>query len=75
MKKGTCASCGARVLWAPTKAGRAMPIDEVPRKAVVLLGGIAHVLDCYTPHWASCPTAAQHRGRPEPETLPLWEDE
>ncbi len=26
----TCSSCGARILWATTTTGKAMPIDVVP---------------------------------------------
>ncbi len=63
---GTCSSCGAAILWARTEAGKAMPINAKPEKRVVLGSrtGRAHVLDTYLPHWASCPSADQHRRTP-----------
>ena len=30
MASPTCSSCGARILWATTTTGKAMPIDVVP---------------------------------------------
>jgi DNA polymerase III epsilon subunit-like protein len=66
--RGTCKSCGAAILWAKTPAGKAMPLDAEPQKRIVLgrVTGEAHVLDTYVPHWATCPSAAQHRA-PRPE--------
>ena len=62
-RPGKCKSCGAAVLWAPTEKGKSMPLDPAPQKRVVLgrTTGVAHVLDTYLPHWASCPSAAEHR--------------
>lgn len=30
MNRGTCSSCGARVLWVVTRAGERMPLDPDP---------------------------------------------
>lgn len=36
----TCRSCGAEVLWAKTRAGKAMPVDPEPTaEGNVLVGG------------------------------------
>jgi len=58
-----CSSCGALIIWAMTPKGKRMPLDARPEKRVVLGAktGLAHVLDAYTPHWATCPSAAKHR--------------
>lgn len=31
MKTSSCRSCGAPVIWATTRAGKAMPVDAAPR--------------------------------------------
>ena len=60
---GRCKSCGAAILWVLTPKGHAMCLDPKPEKRVVLgrQTGQAHVLDTYVPHWATCPSADQHR--------------
>lgn len=65
---GTCKTCGAAILWAKTPQGKAMPLDAKPEKRVVLdrQTGLAHVLDTYMPHWATCPTSEQHRAPKAP---------
>lgn len=71
-----CSSCGARIFWAHTIAGKAMPIDADPvdtgnvlidpdGKAIVL-GKPQHTPNLlgenrYTSHFATCPDANQHR--------------
>jgi len=69
-RPGTCSSCGAAIVWVTTPAGKPMPLDAEPQKRVVLgrQTGLAHVLDTWTPHWATCPNADQHR-RTRPATL------
>lgn len=71
-----CRSCGAPIRWAKTEAGKAMPLDETPAADgnVIIVGGIARVLakgalvqpgiDRYVAHWATCPTAFEHRRVP-----------
>ena len=52
-----CNSCRARIIWLPTQAGRAMPIDAdtvEPEDEEFIQGK-------HGPHWATCPNAAQHR--------------
>lgn len=62
----TCRSCGAEIVWAVTPAGKMMPLDAKP---VAGLYAIWPTLDgpyCapdvgYMNHWATCPSADQHR--------------
>jgi hypothetical protein len=64
MDSGSCRSCGAPVLWVTMVSGKKMPLDQVPKKLVVL-GPLpeqqGQVVDCYTSHFATCPNAAKHR--------------
>ncbi len=54
---GTCSSCGAEVRWGRTKANRFMILDLEPNpKGNCLLEG-----RIYMAHWATCPSADQHR--------------
>lgn len=72
----TCRSCGAAILWAVTPAGKRMPVDAQPTKRISLdsygvktfgdLAPVANVVDTYTSHFATCPSAAQHRKHPNP---------
>ncbi len=55
-----CKSCGAPLVWIKTPAGKWMPCD--PAKIVVVTDG-GEVRSGRVPHWAICPTAAQHRGQ------------
>ncbi|HMI85960.1 MAG TPA: hypothetical protein VK550_17805 [Polyangiaceae bacterium] len=70
-----CRSCGARIVWAKTPAGKAMPLDADPVTDgnIVLeednAGAIAHVRSAafggvgvfHKSHFATCPNAARHR--------------
>jgi hypothetical protein len=72
-----CKDCGARIRWAKTAAGRAMPLNEarVPSEegTVRIVDGIAHVRRAleaaasggpwYRAHWADCPGAEARRRR------------
>lgn len=67
-----CRSCGATVLFATSAAtGRTMILDAKPAKRVVLEltglrgppGVFARVVDTYLDHHATCPQAAEWRGR------------
>ncbi len=66
---GACRSCGARVLWAETPKGKLAPYEEVRRPVHVLLdsGGRWLTLVLYQSHFATCPHAAQHRKKEEPD--------
>jgi hypothetical protein len=65
-----CRSCGASILFATTPKGKQMLLDAEPQRLVVLepsvlpgepLTSVAVVRSCFTPHFATCPTAAAHR--------------
>lgn len=61
----TCRSCGARIRWAQTAAGKRIPLDPTPEKRVTLdnyTGSeVAAVRDTYVSHFATCPDADVHR--------------
>lgn len=71
-----CRSCQAEIRWAKTAAGKSMPLDAVPTPegTIVIRDNVAVVLtglalddpadageDRYVAHWATCPTAYEHR--------------
>ena len=79
MKYSACKSCRARIWWAVSIKGKSMPMDPDPsadaawviegqtengapkiRQVDPLLDGAA---PRFTPHWATCPNADQHRKR------------
>lgn len=72
----TCRSCDARVIWATTSNGKAMPVDELPvddgnvelaldvhgrAVATVLTGPSLLGGPLRTSHFVSCPQADQWR--------------
>ena len=73
-----CRSCGAPIIWAVTKSGRSMPLDEAtdPAGNVLLLENGNCLVPApeddvweaaggtrHTSHFATCPNADQHRRR------------
>lgn len=82
MKRYSCESCNAGILWALTPNRRRMPLDATPRpdgnvaaytddlglvRARVLRQGEkpASHEKTYMPHFATCPSASQHRRKPQ----------
>lgn len=60
-----CKSCNAGIVWLKSKNGRPIPFDREPVGKVWVKGrdGMAHHVEALTPHWATCPTAMEHRGK------------
>jgi hypothetical protein len=66
-----CRSCGAAILWLTMReSGRKMPVDAKPVNAVVRVDGrgvraddgeMGVMVKAYTPHWATCPNASDHK--------------
>jgi hypothetical protein len=58
----SCSSCGARIVWFRTAAGKRMPVDESSTKPA----DAEHQLDLkrHVSHFATCPDAAKHRRKP-----------
>lgn len=70
-----CSSCGASIIWLKTPKNKSMPLDATPdpKGNVVIRDGLAVVLTAvekakpldgkrrFLAHWASCPSAQQHR--------------
>ena len=54
-----CSSCGARIVWFRTKAGKKMPVDA----ETVNPTDAEHQLDLsrHRSHFSTCPNADQHR--------------
>ncbi len=62
-----CSSCGAPIFFAPSRTGALMPLDAVPQMRAVFQEGSleAQIMRTYTPHFGTCPNAAQHRKEKE----------
>lgn len=69
-----CKTCDARIIWATTEAGKAMPLDEQASLIgtwVIVNGKTWKATDedrrlhrlMYVPHWATCNVPGQHRRR------------
>ncbi len=57
-----CKACGAPLLFVKTEKGKTQVIDETTReKRIVVIDGVAHVMDTYLSHYATCPRAAEFR--------------
>ncbi len=71
-----CKSCEADVVFVPSaKSGKPMILDAKPRKGIVLVDRrsvmpvlmpepgepVAHVVDVYTDHHATCPDVRRYR--------------
>lgn len=76
LKPRPCKSCGASIILVRSdKGGSYMPLDATPERRVVIVNGempdivadpndtnvAARVIPVYTSHWATCPSADQHR--------------
>jgi hypothetical protein len=76
LKTSTCRSCGAKIRWVKTEKGKNMPLDYDPApKGTIMLQGDRVVLvgnravkrayatggALYTSHFATCPSAKEHR--------------
>ena len=57
-----CRSCGARIVFLPTRSGATMPVDvgSLPREEVIEMFDAKRM----TSHYATCPQAARWRHRP-----------
>lgn len=53
-----CTSCGAPIRWVRTAAGQAMPCDPA---LVTVVTDDGRTVRGRTSHFATCPTAAEHR--------------
>ena len=53
-----CKSCKADIVWIKTKSGKMMPADKAPTTIITQAG---QVVQGHVAHWATCPTADQHR--------------
>ena len=62
-----CKSCGADIFFVRMrKTGGSMPLDAKPQKLVQLVPEKTlegEMVEVFMPHFATCPTAAQHRRR------------
>lgn len=55
----TCTSCGAAIDFITSAtSGKPIPVDVPPLKVVTKDGA---VIDGFVSHFATCPTAGQHR--------------
>lgn len=60
----SCKSCDATIFFVETEAGKAMPLDAKEVQIVEVDPDRQYVIGYtrgYLPHWATCPSAAQHR--------------
>ena len=56
---GNCRSCGARVLWARTPTGKAVPLSEIECEAQMTCES---EFKTYRPHFSDCPEGARWSG-------------
>lgn len=57
-----CKGCGAELKWITSPAGAKTPLDAKPKKMWVEFHSDGwRLLDCYMPHFATCPKADQFR--------------
>lgn len=75
MNTTKCKSCGAEIIWAKTAKGKNTPLDAKPVRIAELIEDpetgeevteegrylIAAGHTGHTSHWATCPSAEQHR--------------
>jgi len=66
MTESRCKSCGAAILWAVTPKGKNTPLDAKKVRVAQLmdLGGTLKIEEAHEghlSHWATCPTADEHR--------------
>jgi len=62
----TCKGCGAKIKFIKMVSGKSMPVDLEPEKRIVKAntapdGYRFKMVDAFTPHWATCPKAAQFK--------------
>lgn len=60
-RESKCTSCGAAIVFAKSSKGAWLPLDTKPKPAFTIKDGNAIVVYVHTPHWATCPSADQHR--------------
>lgn len=53
-----CKSCKADIVWIKTKNGKHMPANKATTTIITQAGDVVQGHTC---HWATCPTASQHR--------------
>lgn len=63
-----CRSCGSDIVWVVTPAGKNMPLDAMSTSMWLIQeegaqqgSPRARLVQVRTPHWASCPHAAEWR--------------
>lgn len=69
-----CRSCGAKIIWSVTEAGKRMPVDAEPAGKVTVLvrnpedpaTPFSKVREHFVSHFATCPNAQSHRKKTTP---------
>jgi hypothetical protein len=62
LRTTACRSCEAAIAFIRAReSGRQMPVNAKPLVVITVEG---ETITAYTSHFATCPHAAQHRGRP-----------
>ena len=67
MTGATCKSCDAPIVWGVTKAGKKVPLDPPEKRYVARPRAVfdtqlgVEIVETWTPHFATCPNANQHR--------------
>lgn len=74
MKSDGRKSCGARIIWAITEKGKAMPVDAKAEARITLEPALlpdarpdVRFVRTHTSHFATCPNAAGHRATGAPD--------
>jgi hypothetical protein len=62
LEASICKSCGESILWGITKAGKRCPLDAAPQKLMIVgRSGRLVMVNAFTNHFITFPTAAEHR--------------
>lgn len=72
LKAKNCLSCGAKIYWVRSEAGKAMPLEPIDGPVFTIRSGdlgvaVAQPVKAFRSHFATCPDADAWRGKSRSE--------
>ena len=62
MNSRPCKACGTPIVFVKTPSGKTQVLDETTKeKRVAVIDDVAHMVDTYLSHYATCPNAKEFR--------------